>query len=73
MSLPARRYKGKSREIGAAGLQLAANAQKALAKLGLAEAEAGVPRRASASEIRSWRGKVRKHCSRARWGRGRCM
>jgi 2-polyprenyl-6-methoxyphenol hydroxylase-like FAD-dependent oxidoreductase len=45
------------REVGA-GLLLAANAQKALAKLGLAEAVARLGTPASAGEIRSWRGEV---------------
>ena len=45
------------REVGA-GLLLAANAQKALGKLGLAEAVARLGTPASAGEIRSWRGKV---------------
>jgi 2-polyprenyl-6-methoxyphenol hydroxylase-like FAD-dependent oxidoreductase len=45
------------REVGA-GLLLAANAQRALAKLGLAEAVARLGTPASAAEIRSWRGKV---------------
>jgi 2-polyprenyl-6-methoxyphenol hydroxylase-like FAD-dependent oxidoreductase len=45
------------REVGA-GLLLAANAQRALAKLGLAEAVARLGTPASAGEIRSWRGKV---------------
>jgi 2-polyprenyl-6-methoxyphenol hydroxylase-like FAD-dependent oxidoreductase len=45
------------REVGA-GLLLAANAQKALAKLGLAEAVARLGTPASAGEIRSWRGHV---------------
>ena len=45
------------REVGA-GLLLAANAQEALAKLGLAEAVARLGTPASAAEIRSWRGKV---------------
>jgi 2-polyprenyl-6-methoxyphenol hydroxylase-like FAD-dependent oxidoreductase len=45
------------REVGA-GLLLAANAQKALAKLGLAEAVARLGTPASTAEIRSWRGKV---------------
>jgi len=44
-------------EVGA-GLLLAANAQKALAKLGLAEAVTRLGTPASAAEIRSWRGKV---------------
>jgi 2-polyprenyl-6-methoxyphenol hydroxylase-like FAD-dependent oxidoreductase len=44
------------REVGA-GLLLAANAQKALGKLGLAEAVARLGTPASAGEIRSWRGK----------------
>jgi 2-polyprenyl-6-methoxyphenol hydroxylase-like FAD-dependent oxidoreductase len=44
-------------EVGA-GLLLAANAQRALAKLGLAEAVARLGTPASAAEIRSWRGKV---------------
>jgi 2-polyprenyl-6-methoxyphenol hydroxylase-like FAD-dependent oxidoreductase len=43
------------REVGA-GLLLAANAQKALAKLGLAETVARLGTPASAGEIRSWRG-----------------
>jgi 2-polyprenyl-6-methoxyphenol hydroxylase-like FAD-dependent oxidoreductase len=45
------------REVGA-GLLLAANAQKALAKLGLAEAVSSLGTPASAGEIRSWRGEV---------------
>jgi FAD-dependent urate hydroxylase len=45
------------REVGA-GLLLAANAQKALAKLGLAEAVTRLGTPASAGEIRSWRGEV---------------
>ena len=45
------------REVGA-GLLLAANAQRTLAKLGLAEAVARLGSPASAGEIRSWRGKV---------------
>jgi FAD-dependent urate hydroxylase len=45
------------REVGA-GLLLAANAQKALGKLGLAEAVAHLGTPASAGEIRSWRGEV---------------
>jgi 2-polyprenyl-6-methoxyphenol hydroxylase-like FAD-dependent oxidoreductase len=45
------------REVGA-GLLLAANAQKALAKLGLADAVARLGTPASAGEIRSWRGEV---------------
>ena len=45
------------REVGV-GLLLAANAQRALAKLGLAEAVARLGTPASAGEIRSWRGKV---------------
>ncbi|HEX7169449.1 MAG TPA: FAD-dependent monooxygenase [Rubrobacter sp.] len=45
------------REVGA-GLLLAANAQKALAKLGLANAVARLGTPASAGEIRSWRGHV---------------
>jgi 2-polyprenyl-6-methoxyphenol hydroxylase-like FAD-dependent oxidoreductase len=45
------------REVGA-GLLLAANAQKSLAKLGLAEAVACLGTPASAGEIRSWRGNV---------------
>jgi 2-polyprenyl-6-methoxyphenol hydroxylase-like FAD-dependent oxidoreductase len=44
-------------EVGA-GLLLAANAQKSLAKLGLAEAVARLGTPASAGEIRSWRGEV---------------
>ena len=44
-------------EVGA-GLLLAANAQKALGKLGLAEAVASLGTPASAGEIRSWRGEV---------------
>jgi 2-polyprenyl-6-methoxyphenol hydroxylase-like FAD-dependent oxidoreductase len=44
-------------EVGA-GLLLAANAQKALAKLGLADAVARLGTPASAGEIRSWRGEV---------------
>lgn len=44
-------------EVGA-GLLLAANAQKALGKLGLAEAVARMGTPASAGEIRSWRGEV---------------
>jgi 2-polyprenyl-6-methoxyphenol hydroxylase-like FAD-dependent oxidoreductase len=44
-------------EVGA-GLLLAANAQKALGKLGLADAVARLGTPASAGEIRSWRGKV---------------
>jgi 2-polyprenyl-6-methoxyphenol hydroxylase-like FAD-dependent oxidoreductase len=44
-------------EIGA-GLLLAANAQKSLGKLGLAEAVARLGTPASAGEIRSWRGEV---------------
>jgi 2-polyprenyl-6-methoxyphenol hydroxylase-like FAD-dependent oxidoreductase len=45
------------REIGA-GLLLAANAQKALGKLGLAEEVARLGTPASAAEVRSWRGEV---------------
>src|SRR5215207_7460993 len=45
------------REVGA-GLLLAANAQNALRKLGLAEAVARLGTPASAGEIRSWRGEV---------------
>jgi len=45
------------REVGA-GLLLAANAQKALGKLGLAQAVSSLGTPASAGEIRSWRGKV---------------
>jgi 2-polyprenyl-6-methoxyphenol hydroxylase-like FAD-dependent oxidoreductase len=45
------------REVGA-GLLLAANAQNALGKLGLAEAVARLGTPASAGEIRSWRGAV---------------
>jgi FAD-dependent urate hydroxylase len=45
------------REVGA-GLLLAANAQKALGKLGLAEAVTRLGTPASAGEIRSWRGAV---------------
>ncbi|MDQ5818581.1 MAG: FAD-dependent monooxygenase, partial [Actinomycetota bacterium] len=45
------------REVGA-GLLLAANAHKALGKLGLAEAVARLGTPASAAEIRSWRGEV---------------
>ncbi len=45
------------REVGA-GLLLATNAQKALGKLGLAEAVALLGTPASAGEIRSWRGEV---------------
>ena len=45
------------REVGA-GLLLAANAQKALGKLGLADAVARLGTPASAAEIRSWRGEV---------------
>lgn len=45
------------REVGA-GLLLAANAQKALGKLGLAEEVARLGTPASAAEIRSWRGQV---------------
>ena len=44
-------------EVGA-GLLLAANAQKALAKLGLANAVARLGTPASAGEVRSWRGEV---------------
>jgi 2-polyprenyl-6-methoxyphenol hydroxylase-like FAD-dependent oxidoreductase len=44
-------------EVGA-GLLLASNAQKALKKLGLAEAVSSLGTPASAAEIRSWRGKV---------------
>ena len=44
-------------EIGA-GLLLAANAQKALGKLGLEEAVVSLGTPASAGEIRSWRGEV---------------
>ncbi len=44
-------------EVGA-GLLLAANAQKALGKLGLAEAVSSLGTPASAAEIRSWRGEV---------------
>jgi 2-polyprenyl-6-methoxyphenol hydroxylase-like FAD-dependent oxidoreductase len=43
------------REVGA-GLLLAANAQKALGKLGLADAVARLGTPASAGQIRSWRG-----------------
>ena len=45
------------REIGA-GLLLAANAQKALGKLGLAEEVGSLGTPASAAEVRSWRGEV---------------
>lgn len=45
------------REVGA-GLLLAANAQNALAKLGLADAVARLGTPASAGQIRSWRGHV---------------
>src|SRR5215208_4458541 len=45
------------REIGA-GLLLAANAQKALGKLGLAEEVRSLGTPASAAEVRSWRGEV---------------
>jgi 2-polyprenyl-6-methoxyphenol hydroxylase-like FAD-dependent oxidoreductase len=45
------------KEVGA-GLLLAANAQKALAKIGLAEAVTRLGTPASSGEIRSWRGKV---------------
>ena len=45
-------------EAVGAGLLLAANAQKALGKLGLAEAVARLGTPASAGEIRSWRGGV---------------
>ena len=45
------------REVGA-GLLLAANAQKALGKLGLAEAISSLGTPASAAQIRSWRGEV---------------
>jgi 2-polyprenyl-6-methoxyphenol hydroxylase-like FAD-dependent oxidoreductase len=45
------------REVGA-GLLLAANAQKALGKLALAQAVASLGTPASAAEIRSWRGEV---------------
>ena len=45
------------REVGA-GLLLAANAHKALGKLGLAETVARLGTPASAAEIRSWRGEV---------------
>jgi 2-polyprenyl-6-methoxyphenol hydroxylase-like FAD-dependent oxidoreductase len=45
------------REVGA-GLLLAANAQKALGKIGLADAVARLGTPASAAEIRSWRGRV---------------
>ena len=44
-------------EVGA-GLLLAANAQKALAKIGLAEAVSSLGTSASAAEIRSWRGEM---------------
>ncbi len=44
-------------EVGA-GLLLAANAQKALAKIGLAEAVSSLGTSAAAAEIRSWRGEV---------------
>jgi 2-polyprenyl-6-methoxyphenol hydroxylase-like FAD-dependent oxidoreductase len=44
-------------EVGA-GLLLAANAQKALAKLGLADAVVRLGTPASAGELRSWRGEV---------------
>jgi 2-polyprenyl-6-methoxyphenol hydroxylase-like FAD-dependent oxidoreductase len=44
-------------EVGA-GLLLAANARKALAKIGLAEAVTRLGTPASAGEIRSWHGKV---------------
>ena len=44
-------------EVGA-GLLLAANAQKALGKLGLAQAVGRLGTPASAAEIRSWRGEV---------------
>jgi 2-polyprenyl-6-methoxyphenol hydroxylase-like FAD-dependent oxidoreductase len=44
-------------EVGA-GLLLAANAQKALGKLGLAEPVGRLGTPASAAEIRSWRGEV---------------
>ena len=45
-------------EAVGAGLLLAANAQKALGQLGLAEAVARLGTPASAGEIRSWRGEV---------------
>jgi 2-polyprenyl-6-methoxyphenol hydroxylase-like FAD-dependent oxidoreductase len=45
------------REVGA-GLLLAANAQRALGQLGLAEAVARLGTPASAGEIRSWRGEA---------------
>jgi FAD-dependent urate hydroxylase len=45
------------REIGA-GLLLAANARKALGKLGLAEEVGSLGTPASAAEVRSWRGEV---------------
>lgn len=45
------------KEVGA-GLLLAANAQKAFGKLGLQEAVGRLGTRASAGEIRSWRGEV---------------
>jgi 2-polyprenyl-6-methoxyphenol hydroxylase-like FAD-dependent oxidoreductase len=45
------------REVGA-GLLLAANAQKSLRKLGLAEVVSRLGTPASAGEIRSWRGEV---------------
>ncbi len=44
-------------EVGA-GLLLAANAQKALGRLGLAGAVASLSTPASAFEVRSWRGRV---------------
>ncbi len=50
----------RSPELGVvgAGLLLAANAQKALGRLGLARAVAGLGTPASVLEIRSWRGRV---------------
>jgi 2-polyprenyl-6-methoxyphenol hydroxylase-like FAD-dependent oxidoreductase len=50
----------RSAELGevGAGLLLAANAQKALAKIGLAEAVSSLGTPASAAEIRSWRGEM---------------
>jgi 2-polyprenyl-6-methoxyphenol hydroxylase-like FAD-dependent oxidoreductase len=55
------------REVGA-GLLLAANAQKALGKLALAQAVASLGTPASAAEIRSWRGEVLASHPRGRTG-----
>jgi 2-polyprenyl-6-methoxyphenol hydroxylase-like FAD-dependent oxidoreductase len=56
-------------EVGA-GLLLAANAQKALGKLGLSEAVARLGTPASAGEIRSWRGEVLVNTLPPNWRRG---